>query len=244
MTYHLTAGSIAIMTAWLATMATGSLSRALWLWCVWSGLYVICVYAGGRPGWYLKRPDGRLSWWAVPLFGPYLALTHAILRIKRWVTRESPYDEVAPNLLVGSRLLAADAARFADAPLAAVLDLTCELAEVRFLRSGPAAYKCLQVLDTRPLTPAQLAEACDFIDAHIDRGPVYVHCAAGHGRSATVAAAWMVRAGLARDAADANDQMKRARPGIYINRGQWRLLEQFLREDDGDAPDVSPVTSS
>lgn len=56
------------------------------------------------------------------------------------------------------------------------------------------------------------------------QGGVYIHCASGHGRSATVAAAVLMVRGLAADAKAAENLMKRVRPGIRLSLGQRRLL--------------------
>lgn len=54
--------------------------------------------------------------------------------------------------------------------------------------------------------------------------PVYIHCAHGHGRSATLMAAAFLAQGLARDAAEAVALMRSERPLVRLNRRQLAAL--------------------
>ncbi len=53
---------------------------------------------------------------------------------------------------------------------------------------------------------------------------MYVHCAAGHGRSALTVAAYLLETGQASDAEAAREQVAAARPGIGLKRGQRATL--------------------
>lgn len=55
--------------------------------------------------------------------------------------------------------------------------------------------------------------------------PVYIHCAHGHGRSATVMAAAFIASGLAKDAVEAVDIMRRERPRVRLNKRQVAALQ-------------------
>jgi protein-tyrosine phosphatase len=67
----------------------------------------------------------------------------------------------------------------------------------------------------------------DFIGKRLEAGPVYVHCAQGHGRSATFAAAWLLAAGSAKDARDAVEKLRSKRPLVRLTVGQFGALAQF-----------------
>ena len=58
-------------------------------------------------------------------------------------------------------------------------------------------------------------------------GPIYVHCAAGHGRSATLAAAVLVERGSAPDMLAAERMMKGARPTVRLSSEQRRLARRL-----------------
>ena len=109
-----------------------------------------------------------------------------------------------------------------------VLDLTCEFTEPVRLRQA-TNYLCVPVLDLTPPTPAQLREALDFLTAHQADGPVLVHCAAGHGRSALVLAAFLLQQGKATNATEAMAQLRSARPNVKLNAAQREGLEEFAR---------------
>ena len=58
-------------------------------------------------------------------------------------------------------------------------------------------------------------------------GPVYVHCALGHGRSALVVAAVLIARGLASNADEAQARVKAARPGLGLNKAQRAFLSKW-----------------
>ena len=91
-------------------------------------------------------------------------------------------------------------------------------------------WLCLPTLDGTAPPADGLLKLVDTVESRDPSGPVYVHCAAGHGRSATVAAALMLRRGLAADVASAEATMREARPGIHLNRAQRACLAGLLDE--------------
>lgn len=106
----------------------------------------------------------------------------------------------------------------------AVLDVTCELP----LQLTPPAYLNLAVWDTHAPTPAQIEQGVQWAVAQRAAGrPVLVHCAHGHGRSATVLGAILIAEGLAEGAADAEALMKAQRPRVRLNRRQKAALKAW-----------------
>src|SRR5436190_940901 len=63
-------------------------------------------------------------------------------------------------------------------------------------------------------------------------GPMVVHCAQGHGRSAMVMAALLVRRSLAATPEEAVRRVKQARPGARLNRWQWTKLRDCSVDRD------------
>ena len=59
---------------------------------------------------------------------------------------------------------------------------------------------------------------------------VLVHCAHGHGRSATVLAAVLIAEGQARGVDDAEGLLKAQRPRVRLNARQRAALKQWLVE--------------
>jgi len=58
---------------------------------------------------------------------------------------------------------------------------------------------------------------------------MYIHCAQGRGRSAAVAAALLIRKGLAADVDEAERMLRAARPSIRISPAQRRLVAKISR---------------
>ena len=198
----------------------------LLLWPAVSFMLIGGAYAGLGPRVCGKRPDGRMAWWAVFLLLPYLLTTwigwHAIRRL----SREACCDEVAPGVWVGRRPLPGDLPP--DATL--IVDLTAEFPSRRAVRHG-RTYLCVPTLDAT--APEETALRAAVETAAKWPGPVYIHCALGHARSATTAAAVLIRRGLAADATEAVVIMQQARPRIRLEKSQERLLERMAAVGSG-----------
>jgi protein-tyrosine phosphatase len=108
-----------------------------------------------------------------------------------------------------------------------VVDLTAEFAEARAVRRA-GTYLCLPIVDASVPTEAELRELLDRVSQSPE--PVYIHCAEGHGRTGLVAAALLIRRGLAVDAESALAALRRVRPGIGLKPAQRALLERVCRE--------------
>ena len=180
-------------------------------------LLLAASYAGLGPRLFWKR-QGRLHLLTRALFWPYLLLNGLLWEFLRRLPGERPYVEVSPGLWLGRRLTGREAR-----PFRAVLDLTCEFSEPRGLREAPA-YLCLPVLDGRPPDREALGVALRFLG---EQEEVYVHCAMGHGRSATVVIAHLLATGAEADLAAAERRLVSLRPRVRLRRGQRRLLESL-----------------
>jgi protein-tyrosine phosphatase len=189
----------------------------LLLWPALSFLIVAAAYAGLGPAVFGKCPDGRFAWWAVALLLPYLAVTWALWHLVRLFGREVCCHEVAPGLWLGRRALPNEL----PADIALVIDLTAEFSKPRGVRQG-RTYLCLPTLDTLAPNERAFTELVRRVVA--SPRAVYVHCASGHGRSATVAAALLIARGLAKDAKEAEAMLRQARPGVRLQKAQRALL--------------------
>jgi protein-tyrosine phosphatase len=185
----------------------------------WLGvsLFVTGVaYLTARPQLFGKRRDGSFAWLGLLVHAPFLAAAWVAWQLRRR-RGEPAWNEVAPRIYVGRMT------PLAELPPGApwVIDLTCELlppAKVRGER-----YRCLPTLDgTAPERVAFWALAKEL--ATVD-GPLFIHCAAGHGRSATLAVAVMLERGLARDAATAEAMIQQNRPRVALGVEQRALVQ-------------------
>lgn len=75
----------------------------------------------------------------------------------------------------------------------------------------------------------QIDEGVAWAMRHTRAGlPVLIHCAHGHGRSATVLAAVLIAGGATEGVAGAEAAMKAARPRVRLNRRQRAALLAWL----------------
>jgi protein-tyrosine phosphatase len=206
-------------------------SSVLLLWPAASMLALAVAYAGLGPRVCGKQPDGRLAPWAVILLLPYLLPTWVVWHFSRLITRKSCCHEVTPGLWLGRRAFA----RELPPGIGLVVDLTAEFAEPRGVRSG-RGYHCVPTLDATATDLAALRLAVEKVVTW--PGAVYVHCAQGNGRSALLAAAVLVRRGLAPDARYAVQMLRQVRPGVRLTSVQRRTLDRLTSEHPPD-PSVS-----
>ncbi len=109
-----------------------------------------------------------------------------------------------------------------------MLDLTCEFSEIPALRQ--LSYRCIPVLDTRAPSLDSLKAGAEWIKDESAKGPVYIHCALGHSRSATFVAAYLLLSGKARTPQEAIDKIKVIRPRIGLHPEQVALLKEMVAE--------------
>lgn len=202
---------------------------AAWI-LAWPAAALVLVsvgYLGAGPGVLGKRADGSRN----PLLG-WIGWPYRALAAMRWRARRSspepPWHRVTGSLYLGRRPRRGELPGDVDV----VVDLTAELDR---LAGADVAYLCVPSLDFDVPREADLRAMLDAVD---DERVVYVHCAAGHGRSAMAAAAILVRRGEARDVDDAYARLRSARPTVRKNRWQARLARRVVGEGPG-APAAS-----
>eukprot|EP00887_Chlorella_sp_A99_P001424 scaffold8.g1424.t1 len=184
------------------------------------------------------RTNGTIKPLSFALFWPYHAGLRAKLAIQRQLSSEPSFSKA--RLLCCSRgpaalpitddfYIGAWPSEEALVPTVhpAVLDVTCELP----LQLVPPAYKVLPVWDTHAPTVAQIEEGVQWARRQKgDRRPVLIHCAHGHGRSATVLAAILIAEGLAKSAPEAEALAKQHRPRVRLNRRQRDALQRWVQQ--------------
>lgn len=196
----------------------------LLLWPALSLSLVSAAYLTRRPALLGKRPSGTLAPWALLLLGPFFLLTWATWHTARLLGREACTHEVAPGVWVGRRPFAHELPEGTQA----IVDLTAEFPAAPAVRRH-SGYLCVPTLDGTPPDAAALRKLLDELRG---KDKVYLHCASGHGRSATVAAALLIARGIAAGVDEAEAQLRQRRPGIRLNAAQKRLLrEDVLRAE-------------
>jgi protein-tyrosine phosphatase len=234
--YSLTFLALATLSAFAGVAAWQVLGwpAFLFVYAAFSFTLMAAAYAGLGPVVFLKRPDGRLHPLGRLLLGPYLLLNFVTFRLYRWFDSGPASGEVAPNLFFGRRLTAFEASQAGASAWAGVLDLAAEFAEVAPLRRVPR-YRSLPVLDATAPTEDQLRDAVGWLRETLPLGPVYVHCALGHGRSATVVLAYLLSAGAVGTIKEGMARLRALRPGVGLEPQQARLLRRFRARGESAA---------
>jgi len=152
------------------------------------------------------------------VLGPYLLLLAGVWHIARVLSREPPYNTLVPGILVGRRPFPTEL----PSKVRSVVDLTAE-----FPAQWPSSitYLNVQVLDASAVCGAELLKATREVAA-LPR-PVFIHCAQGHGRTATLAAALLLLDGHVDTPQDAQNAVSQARPLAVPNGNQCAALEAF-----------------
>ncbi len=213
---------------WCVT--AGCLYKAVMLggWALillWPGLSFLLAgtaYAGVGPRIFGKRSDGSLGLLSTAALLPYLLYTWSLWHIWRLCTREAPYHELYDGLKIGRRLLPHE---LPDG-VGEVFDLTSEFPEPVLIR-GKVSYRCYPTLDARPLGPADLRHAAQQVLKATDG--VYIHCANGHGRTGTLAAAVLLVGGRCETVEDAVEYIRTRRAGVVLNSHQSASLSEFAQ---------------
>jgi protein-tyrosine phosphatase len=183
------------------------------------------TYLTRRPAWLLKRGSGSRHplGWAVYL--PYILLNGLLFHAQRLLSREVATNELVTGLYLGRLLTARESRLVAPQPVA-VIDLAAELTENRVFRRLPG-YLLIPVLDATPPSQEQLQQGVDHLRRHLAVGRVYIHCALGHGRSATLAAAFLLATRKSSMVEEAVAAVRAKRPAVRLNAQQVRALRVF-----------------
>ncbi len=208
---------VEVLPARIALVVFGATAAALSL-----------AYMLSASGALLKTSDGRMQWYAWALLWPYLLANVLLLFAYRLLSRENWFDEIIPGIYLGGRPGTRDKAALTHFGITSVLDATGEFPETAFVR-GELAYRGLPLLDTQAPSQAQLRDAVAWLTEQCTQGALLVHCALGHGRSATFVAAYLLATRHATSAEEAVKQVQAARPGAKPNVAQMAALEAFMK---------------
>jgi hypothetical protein len=201
--------------------------RIAMVWLSISLLVVGMAYLWQGPCVFLKTRQGSLHPASFLWLWPFYLLNELIFNSYRRLSGEPAYAEVLPGLYLGRRLWRREIRALGRCD---VLDLTCEMSENRSMRKS-GRYLCLPVLDNGCPTLEQLCEGVAWLTERLPRGPVYVHCAAGHGRSATMVIAYLLSQYVVGSVEEGIAFLKARRPGVRLNTCQRAILEAFRLEN-------------
>jgi protein-tyrosine phosphatase len=218
LTMHLAMGVAFLCLAVLFAACTGRYGGITWIlaWPAFSLVAVGLAYVWLGPDVLGKQADGTLSWKTALALMPYFGAAELAWYIVRVMGAEDPWHEVSRGLYLGRRVQHWEL----PARVGLVLDLTAEFVEPPELRSG-RHYVCVPALDASVPSVDALASAVASIATY--PGNVYVHCAAGHGRSAMAMAVLLVARGVSRNIDEAIELMRQKRPSVRLRTTQRKV---------------------
>ena len=221
MKYFLLLFIIGLSLSYLALQSSCWIIEGILLWTAFSFLLVSAAYVWIGPKLFGKGPDGQLDKLRVVLLFPYLFLNWILWNIQRLITREHCCSQIRPGLWLGRRAFLNEIPE----DVTMIVDLACEFAAPRNVNKKGGYLSC-PMLDGSTIDKQEFLVLIKRITSW--DGSVFIHCAQGHGRSATVVAAALIAKGFANDLDDALSIIKRSRPRVHLNRNQRKMIESIL----------------
>lgn len=97
----------------------------------------------------------------------------------------------------------------------------------RYWKGIPHQY--LNIPDYQPIEVQQIEKGIAFIESHRKKGPVYVHCKAGRGRSIVIAACYLLKKHHHWTPEDALHYIATKRPHIAPNTAQINSIKTYYK---------------
>jgi hypothetical protein len=225
--YFLTFLILSVLSVITASHIDSTWQRIALFYAGFSFAMVGMAYLAQKPSWLLKRPSGSIRPIGWLLYWPYFLLNGLLFFLQRRLSREYATAQIIPGLFLGRMLTTFEASLVAPQPVA-IIDMTAEFNETPRFRAI-AGYRLLSVLDGTAPTLEQLQQGVTLIAEWLPKGRVYVHCALGHGRSATMIAAFLLAASMADSVEEAITMIRSERAGVGLKPEQVRILQEFER---------------
>ena len=188
----------------------------LLLWPALSFALVAFAYLTADVSVFGKRSSGTLSLSRTILLAPFLAYLSLVWHVVRYLSREPAYNQLTETVFIGRRLLSHERPPHFEH----IVDLTCEFNEPSALRSS--GYISFPTLDGHFSQTDTLLDRVARI-AELD-GTVFIHCAQGHGRTATFAIAYLIHMGVSASVDEAVQYVLQRRPAAHCGRSQYAML--------------------
>jgi hypothetical protein len=173
----------------------------LLLWPAFALSMVAAAYWTGDAAWFTSRL----------LMAPYTAV--AWINSRLWTRAQPAKNHLAGPVWIGRAPFLRDRDGMHSVTLAPELQMRGD--------------ESVAMLDLAPPTCEQLEDAVGAITKLGEKGPTLVCCALGYSRAAIASAAWLIAAGRARTAADAVEQVRRARPQVVLRAEYLLRLDQW-----------------
>jgi protein-tyrosine phosphatase len=212
------AGSVALLLL-TVVVTRDSGAGLLLLWPALSLAIVAFGYAGAGAHIFQKRADGQISLASRWLLLPYRLGVR--LNVLWWTRRLPAAVELADGVFLGRIPQRSELSTYV-----AVIDMTAELPG---LAAPGLAWHAVPAMDLVSVDTALIREAALSVAEASRNGPVLICCALGFQRSAAVAACWLVRAGLAANAAIAGERIKAAGRPVHLGFETYATIDEAAR---------------
>ena len=146
------------------------------------------------------------------------------------VSKEGPIAQITANIFMGQQLLWFHKGLFHRKKIGAVLDITVENHEPYFISMNKSIhYQRIPVLDKTSPSLEQLERGVVWGLHQLNQGKnLYVHCGAGHERSAMFVAAILLRSKICASIEESLNVIKTFRPKAGLVYNQYVVLKQWL----------------
>lgn len=206
-----------VMASYLAYIAIENGQH--WLWYPVASLVVMAIsYIFNSPKLVMgKDKNGKINYFIVIINLPWLLFTYSIFAIQYFMSREDKANKIIKEIYIGCYPCKKKAREYDY-----VIDLTSEFPSSQ--KYG-GKYSCLANLDGINLSQYFIPDDLSISDK------ILIHCAQGHGRSATYCSMLLIKMGLAKDCNEALTIIQKSRPAARPSKYQIKQIESAQQVD-------------